>query len=128
MTKRVVASLLVTLAIAAGTVAAQSVPQDPPKSADITVTGCLIQGSGPTVFLLDNAKVNPSDTNEKGVRYLVINMMEDVNLVANLDHELTIVGTPAYKLDSTIGKTDESKLPTLTTKSVVVAADRCTGR
>lgn len=129
MTKRVVTSLLLTVGITVATLAAQTVPpppQDPPKSSDVTVTGCLIQGSGPTVFLLDNAKINPNDSSEKGVRYLVINTMEDVNLATHVNHELALSGTPGTsKPINDPNPPNEMTLPTLTAKSVVLVADRC---
>lgn len=130
MTKRIVATLVLTLA-AAVTMAAQkqstTAPkkQDPAKDVDVTLTGCLIQGSGPTVFLLDHAKANAMDTNDKGKRYLVFNTMEDANLASHLNHEMAMTGTWSMKMSGNMSQVDEKNLPILTVKSVMMVADRC---
>ena len=33
----------------------------PPKSQEVAVTGCVVQGTGPSVFILENAKADPRD-------------------------------------------------------------------
>src|SRR5688500_16496590 len=59
--KRSLFGLIGSLALASTLVAAQGTAQQPPtetqKPVDVVLTGCIIQGSAPTIFILDNAKV-----------------------------------------------------------------------
>ncbi len=131
MKRAALAILISGLVVSVGAVSAQQTPPQSKttKSMDISVTGCLIQGSGPTVFLLDNARVNPNDTVEKTQKYLVLNHIEDVNLATHLNHEVTFTGTADYKnavVPMTTTPIVEKNLPTLTAKSMVMVADRCT--
>jgi hypothetical protein len=131
MTKHALLTFAFTAAATAATLTAQA-PAQPaaqdPKPADITVTGCLIQGSGPSVFILDNARLNPNDATEHSRRFLIVNQVEDLNLTTQLNHEVALSGTPNYKTsaDPQATKIEEQNLPTLTTKSMVLVADRCT--
>src|SRR6185295_6941605 len=90
--KRTAMGLFVGVALATGVVAAQSssTSQQPPQQQppqqqqqqppqqqqkdkpDVTLTGCLSQGSSPTVFILDNAKLNVEDRGEKGKIFVLV--------------------------------------------------------
>ena len=100
-------------------------PQTPQTIADTTLTGCLIQGSGPTVFIVDNAKADPKSTTEKGARMIVIAAAEDLNLRQHLNHEVRITG----KVDGTVPvagtKVEEKDLPKLNAKAVVMVSNTC---
>jgi len=132
--KRFAISLFSTLAVATALVAAQNQPpaaKAPSQSAgaDSSVTGCLIQGSGPTVFILDNARMNASDKNEKGKTYLLAAAAEDVNFRAQVNHEVTVTGTAETKVAPVPPagqKVAEKDLPKLTAKSITQVADTCT--
>lgn len=105
----------------------QQQPPTPPQTpiTDTTLTGCLIQGSGPTVFIVDNAKADPKSTTEKGARFLVIAAAEDLNLRQHLNHEVRITG----KVDGTVPvagtKVEEKDLPKLNAKAVVMVSNTC---
>ena len=105
-------------------------PQNPSqKSSDVTLTGCLIQGSGPTVFVLDNAKLSPSESTEKGKAYMLASATEDLNFKAHLNHEVTITGSADSKVAAMPKpgqKSDDKDLPKLTAKSVTMISDKCT--
>src|SRR5205814_2242272 len=101
--KRNLLGLIVAMALATPLVAQQQQQQPPPNQQaaqdhqkqtpkDITVTGCVVQGSQPTVFLLDNARVNTQDPNEKGKTYLIVESAQDLMVKTHLDHEVTITG------------------------------------
>lgn len=105
--------------------------QDPQKvnPKDITLTGCVIQGSAPTVFLLDNARVNTQDPAEKGRTFVIVPATEDLNISTHLDHEVTITGKAEDKVLPTPKpgeKVDEKDLPKLQASSLTMVADRCT--
>jgi hypothetical protein len=160
--KQTVATLAAAVAIAFGTAAyAVQAPQTPqtPESQkktppEVVLTGCVIQGSGPTVFIFDNAKKEANSAVEKGVRYLLVSTVEDVDLRAHLNHEVRIVGEVDIKVSATPATpatppstppttppvttpatrpvppdpqtpADEKTLPKLTAKSVTMVSDTC---
>jgi hypothetical protein len=116
------------------------------KAADVTVTGCLIQGSSPTTFILENAKRSATDKTEKGQSYKLASAGEDLNFQKHLNHEVTITGssekssasasvsTPSASASAQAGgqmaqagsKADDKDMPTLSAKSLTMVADKCT--
>lgn len=136
--KRLITTLGVCLAFGAGASAMQqqAAPPDPqaqtqtqkPATEEITLTGCLVQGSTPTVFIFDNARKDPKSPTEKAVKYIVVAGPQDLNLRPHLNHEVRIVGVwdgrtaPA----TTTGKVEEKDLPRFTAKSVTMVSDTCT--
>ena len=62
--------------------------------AEITVTGCLVQGSTANVFILQNAKRDPQSATEKAARYVVVPATEDLFLKQHLNHTVRILGVP----------------------------------
>jgi hypothetical protein len=101
----------------------QTAPQT--KASDVTVTGCLTQGSSPTIFVLDNAKQKVDDKTEKAQRYVIVAASEDLPLAANLNHEVNVMGSADAKA-STAGA-QEKDLPRFSAKTITSVADRCTG-
>jgi hypothetical protein len=96
---------------------------------EVSLTGCLIQGSGPDVFVLDNAKISAADKAEKGKTYVLWASAEDVNFKTHLNHEVTITGTADAKvapMPAPGQKASEKDLPKLNAKSVSMIADKCT--
>jgi hypothetical protein len=131
--KRQLFGVLAGVLTASAFLAAQGTQNPPPQnaapaqamaSADVTVTGCLTQGSSPTIFVLDNAKQKVDDKNEKAQRYLVVAASEDLPLAANLNHEVNVMGSPDAKV-ATAGA-PEKDLPRFSAKTVTSIADRCT--
>ena len=124
---KVALATIACAAIAIATVLAQGqdpvTPQSSPKP-DVMLTGCIIQGSSPAVFLLDNAKKDPKDTNEKGARYLIVAVGEDLNLRSNLNHEVQMEGQPEIKV-LPAGKVEEKDLPRFSAKSVTLVSNTC---
>ncbi len=108
----------------------QQQQQPPPTTpqtpiADTTLTGCLIQGSGPTVFIVDNAKADPKSTTEKGARFIVIASAEDLNLRQHLNHEVRITGKVEGTVPVAGTKVEEKDLPKLNAKAVVMVSNTC---
>jgi hypothetical protein len=133
----------------------QPAPQDPlrtmppttvgDKDATTTVTGCLIQGSKPTVFILENARTATDDRGASGKSYIVAAAAGSsaVNLKNELNHQVTITGTAdqvAVRLSEDAMKNtapgdtanpgmksslNEDLLPKLTARSVSKVGDTC---
>ena len=108
--------------------APETAPQTKQQTADIVLTGCLIQGTGPAIFILDNAKLSAADPAERPQQYVLASGTEDLNFKAHLNHEVTVSGSamamkaaepPAGK------KIEEKDLPMLTAKSLTMVSDRC---
>lgn len=96
--------------------------------AEITVTGCLVQGSAPNVFLLQNAKRDPQSAAEKPARYVVAPATEDLFLKQHLNHQVRILGVPDGKPQPTPqagAAVDEKLVPTLNAKSLTMVSASC---
>jgi hypothetical protein len=98
------------------------------KAPSVTLTGCLTQGSSSSVFILDNARTNPSDRSEKGQSYIVSATASSVDLKAQLNHEVRVTGQADEKVASDApagGKIDEKDMPKLQAASLVSVASSC---
>ena len=132
--KRTLILLVASLSVAVALVSAQATqaPQDKTqKGTDVTLTGCLIQGSGSTVFLLDNARMNPQDKDEKGQRYKISGSVQSSELSKNVNHEVAVTGVAESKPAPASGQmVQEKDLPKIEAKSLAAVADTCspTGR
>ena len=158
--KRAALSLMLSFAVAGSLYAAQaqspsSQPQQPPasapapapspaaqasqdKPADITLTGCLVQGSSPTTFVLENAKLSTASASDKGKSYVVV-VTGAADLKPHLNHQVRIVGAegaaaPASSAaresspsssPSASGKSEEASFPRLTARTVTMVANTC---
>ena len=130
----IVASVFATALVAAQGAGAQQPPQPQPqgqaqKAAETVITGCVIQGSSPTVFILETARLNPQDRNEKVKTFLLVAGTEDLKLKDHLNHEVRVTGLAEAKTIPTPPagqKVPEKDLPKLTAQSVTMVADRCT--
>ena len=119
--------------------AAQSQPAAQPadraqESADeTTLTGCLVQGSGPTVFILENAKLSTAPKTAKGDRYVLDISAPADKIKSIINHQVTIVGTAEKKAapaapEAGDQKVSESDLPKLTAKRITPQADTCSAQ
>ena len=144
--KATVTTLAAVLAFTLGTAAAQTTQTQAPPAApapqateqqktppEVTVTGCVVQGSSPTVFILDNAKVDPASTTEKGVRYILAKKDEDIDLLTHLNKQVRITGEvdakvtadPVTPTTPPVPPDPEKTLPKLKAKSVTMVSDTC---
>ena len=110
---------------------AQQAPQPPaapqtPTMPELTLTGCLVQGSTPAVFIFENVRKDPKNAAERPVKYLVIAATEDLNLRAHLNHEVRILGTSDGRVaPPTNQKVEEKDLPKFSAKSLTMVSDTC---
>lgn len=130
--KKLISTLAVCLTVGVGASAMQQAQADPqaqtqkPPTQEITLTGCLIQGTTPTVFIFDKARKDPKSPTEKAVRYVVVPSAADLNLRPHLNHEVQIVGVWDGRTAPATDKVEEKDLPRFTAKSVTMVADTCT--
>ena len=132
--KRFAFGLLTSLAVATSMLVAQEQAKpataDPQKNPpEVSVTGCLTQGSGATVFILDNARMNPRDQNEKAKQYLLVAATEDLGFATHLNHQVSVTGIAEIKtppMPPAGQKVAEKDLPKLTAKALTQVADTCT--
>ncbi len=104
--------------------------QTPAKQteAEVTVTGCLVQGSAANVFILQNAKRDPLSTTEKAARYVVVPATEDLVLKPHLSHQVRILGVPDGRPQPTPqagAPLDEKLVPALNAKSLTMVSPSC---
>jgi hypothetical protein len=139
-----------SLVLAGSFVAAQDPPDRPPaprdpapqassqaqeaakeSSEEMTLTGCLLQGSGPTVFILENAKLSTDPKNAKGRSYVLeISAPQDkISTVLNRSVRIVgIVAEPKVASHAPAGsgqKRNESDLPRLTAKRITPSSETC---
>ena len=122
----VCASLVVAAALIGTQVAAQTAGQagqaqaqaqaQAQKPAEVTLTGCLIQGSTPTTFVLDKAKKDPASRTEATQSYVVLSKAENVDLTRFLNHQVRITGTPEKAAPSPAAEKD---MPRLSASAIV---------
>ena len=104
-------------------------------SPDLTLTGCVVQGSGPAVFLLDNAKQDPKDAAEKSVKYYLSPAAPDINLRAHLKHMVRVTAEQDLKVSAmpvldppspnAPRPGEERTLPRLIVKTVTMVSEKC---
>jgi hypothetical protein len=101
---------------------------------DITVTGCLIQGSGPTVFVLEDAKMSTAPAGDKGKSYVIV-VSGAADLKPHLNHQVRIVGAEGAAIKVTPGPggqaqvevkaAGEASFPRLNARTVTMVANTC---
>jgi hypothetical protein len=96
---------------------AASPSQDSPD--DATLKGCLIQGSGPTTFVLENAKLATDAADAKGKSYVVEISAQPDQIKSILNSHVQIVG----KAEKESG--DDKDMPKLTAKRITRLAATC---
>jgi len=99
-----------------------------PKFEEVSLTGCLVQGSGPSVFILENARANPRDDAEKGWDYLLVTNSASISFREHLNHEVTVSGKAekkTYEEPPSREKIEESELPKLVATKVTQVATTC---
>lgn len=105
-------------------------PQTPQtqKAPEVTLTGCVIQGSAPSIYLFSGAKKNPDDPKEVGVTYMLVADSEDLNFKPHLNHSVRLTGLAEQKTPPVPppgGKVAEKDLLKFTAKSATMVSDRC---
>ena len=109
------------------TPATPQTPQDQ-KMIDVELTGCLVQGSGPTVFIIENAKTEAQTEAEKGKTFVLVSGAEKLEFTTHLNKKVKISGSAENKTVPTPKpgeQVEEKDLPRLSVRSVTHVADTC---
>jgi hypothetical protein len=123
-----IAAAFMTAAVAAqGTPPpASQQPAAPAAGSDSTLVGCVTQGSGPTVYLFENA-VDPAKKDSKPRTFKIV-AKGDIDLTQHLNHKVQLKGEADSKMPPPPppgGKVEEKDLPVFTITSVTHVATTC---
>jgi hypothetical protein len=103
----------------------------PADEGDTTLKGCLVQGSGPDVFILDNATPSTAASGAKGERYLLEISATPEQLKPVMNAHVEVSGTAekaeakADAAPAAASGQDEKSLPKLTAKRITRIAATC---
>lgn len=103
----------------------QQPPPTPPERPEITVTGCLTQGSMPSVFILENAKPAAGTTQETGTRYVVLAETKEVDLLKHVNNEVQLKGSPEGVIPPPEKQREEKDLPKLRASALLLVSNTC---
>ncbi len=102
---------------------------------EVVLTGCIAQGSSSSVFVFDNAKRDPNSALERGERYLLTSVVEDVDLRTHLNHEVRIAGEVDLRVSAMPDldpvpsdpkrPVNERTLPRLIAKTITMVSNKC---
>jgi hypothetical protein len=104
---------------------------DQKDSDDTTLKGCLVQGSAPNVYILENAKLATDSSSAKGERYVVEIGAKPEQIQQILNSQVEVSGKAEEKAAAAGAekkddkKADESSLPKLTAKRISRVAATC---
>jgi hypothetical protein len=106
----------------------------------VTLTGCLVQGSGPNVFVLENAKTATASASEKGKSYVLAMApgTTGVDFKGQLNRQVRIVGSADKMAAAASGaasgasasasaaiRVDEKDMPKLSARTIARVGDTC---
>jgi hypothetical protein len=106
------------------------------KSPDVTLTGCLVQGSGPTVFILENARAATDPATSKGPSYVLqVAAGSSVDFKTHLNNQVRIVAPGPAAASTTPSSSpsqasqaparDEKAMARLSARTITKVADSC---
>lgn len=114
--------LLAVVGIGRAQVAQQPTP---PPPQDVTLFGCLTQGSQPSIFILEHARPTSGSNGETALRYLVLSDAKDVDLLSNVNREVELRGTVSGRVPPPEKQREEANLPTLRVRELTSNSTTC---
>ena len=103
------------------------VPQVPAtKAEDVTLVGCVVQGSAAKIYLFENA-VDPAKKDDIPRKFVLV-LGPDMDLTTHLNHKIQLVGVAETKVVKVVPPATvvaEKDLPTFTIKTITHIADTC---
>ena len=108
---------------------AQPQTQAEPKAQELTLVGCVSQGTSSDVFIFEDA-LDPAKKDQKPQTFRIVSTGEGMDFTPHLNHKVQVIGTvAAAKTPPTPPvagqKVDEKDLPVFTVKTVSMVATTC---
>jgi hypothetical protein len=133
MARRIICSMAIALAwvvtpLAQRAAAPRPRAQDQPKVQDLTVTGCVIEGTDAGVYVLTNALTRP-DVQEVPKTFRLVSGGEDLDFALHSNHQVQAIGRAEVSAPPREappgGRIDPRDLPAFSVKSMRSISDRC---
>lgn len=109
-------------------------PAQEASANDTTLTGCLLQGSGPSMYILDNAKAENAAKNAKGQRYTLEIAAPAEQIKPVLNSHVRVIGSPEPNDATAAGasaavasdqKASDSTLQKISVKRITRLSETC---
>jgi hypothetical protein len=103
----------------------QQPPQTAPQPPEVTLHGCVVQGTTPGIYLLRNA-IDPTKKGDTPKIYRLTAQIEDPDWMSVTNKQVTMTGIPGVKPQPKPGeKINEEELPTFSVSKFEALADTC---
>jgi hypothetical protein len=100
-------------------------PQTAPQPPEVTLHGCVVQGTTPGIYLLRNA-IDPTKKGDTPKIYRLTAQIEDPDWMSVTNKQVTMTGIPGVKPQPKPGeKINEEELPTFSVSKFEALADTC---
>jgi hypothetical protein len=133
MNRRLLCSLAMTIVWTAA-MAAQRGKTEPPSAVppagpDLTVTGCVVEGTDAGVYVLTNVVTRP-DGSDLPKTFRLVSTGEDLDFALHSNHQVQAVGRAEVKATAPRetppgARIDPRDLPAFSVKSMRSVSDRC---
>jgi len=131
MTRRFLCAMAIVIACASAGFA-QRGPSDPPADRpavqDVTVTGCVVEGTDAGVYVLTNVVTRPDKT-QVPKTFRLVSSGEDLDFALHSNHQVQAIGRAEVKAEPRDtppgGRIDPRDLPAFSVKSIRSISDRC---
>jgi hypothetical protein len=99
----------------------------PPPVEDVTLTGCVQEGTDAGVYILTNA-VNRGESKDLPRTFRLVSNGEELDFTLHANHQVNATGRAELKSPSDGrpgGRIDPRDLPTLAVKTIQTVSERC---
>lgn len=105
-------------------------PAEAPQAVDLTLTGCVVEGTDTGVYILANAVATP-ETPDVPRTFRLVSGGEDLDFTLHANHQVQAMGRAELKTvpePPVGGRIDPRDLPAFAVKSIRSVSDRCVSR
>ena len=132
MTHRVIASFAMAALCATFVAAQEGMPKQgsretAPRTVDLTVTGCVIEGTDAGTFVLSNVRATP-DVRDVPRAFRLVSSGEEMDFTLHSNHQVQAAGTAEFKPPPDGppgGRVDPRDLPAFSVRTIRSVSDRC---
>jgi hypothetical protein len=128
-----IAAVCTTLGVAAGAAGIQEgqpkqgTKETAPKTQDLTVTGCVVQGTDSGIYVLSNVVATP-DVRDVPRTFRLVSAGEELDFTLHSNHQVQVAGLAEFKVPPDAppgGRIDARDLPAFSVKTIRSVSDRC---